>query len=89
MDGNQTMTPQPGGAAVTRRHALGMLLARGLVGFLLGLLATTASHAAGMLAPVGVPHHPIRIANEKDLAALSHGFTQTEVAQNLVGRLTS
>jgi hypothetical protein len=76
-------------AADTGRHALGMRLARGLGGLLLSLLAATASHAAGMLTPVGIPQQPIWIADDKDRAALSHDFTQTAVAQNLVSRLTS
>ena len=73
---------------MTRRHAIGTLLARGLVGLLLGLLAATASHAAGTHTPVGAAHQPIRIAGHPVQAVLTCGFAQTNVTQNLVDRLT-
>ena len=88
MDGNETMTQRPGGAAVTGRHAIGALLARGLGGLLLSLLAATASHAAGTLTPVGAAPQPIRIADHPVRVVVTNGFAQTDVNQISLGRLT-
>ena len=66
---------------MTRRHAIGTLLVRGLVGLLLGLLAATVSHAAGTLTPVGAAHQPIRIADHTVRVVITNGFAQTEVTQ--------
>lgn len=71
-------TLQPGGAAVTRGHAIGTL-----VGLLLGLLAATASHAAGTLTPVGAAHQPIRIADHQVRVVITNGFAETEVTQTV------
>jgi hypothetical protein len=73
---------------VIRHHLIALLLARGLVGLLLSLLAATGSHGADVLTPVGAVHRPIRIADHQGPAALSHGFTRIEVAQNFVDQLT-
>lgn len=64
-----------------RGHAIGTLLVRRLVGLLLGLLAATASHAAGTLTPVGAAHQPIRIADHHVRVVITNGFAQTEVTQ--------
>jgi ferric-dicitrate binding protein FerR (iron transport regulator) len=56
---------QPGGAAVRRRHVVGMLLAQALLGLLLGLFAAIASHAGGTRTAQGATREPVWTADHQ------------------------
>jgi hypothetical protein len=56
---------QPGGAAVRSRHVVWMLVARALLGLLLGLLAAFARHAGGRSTADGATREPAWTADHQ------------------------
>jgi hypothetical protein len=54
-----------GGAAVRSRHVVGMLLARALLGLLLGLLAAFARHAGGTRMAEGATRASVWTADDQ------------------------
>ena len=55
----------PGRAAVSSRHVVAMLVARALLGLLLGLLAAIASHAGGRPTADGATREPVWTADHQ------------------------